>query len=182
MSGKETGLKRKPNQRVITAVDLFCGAGGATQALLEACRERDMRLKITGVNHQPLAIEAYSKNHEYAEHLCADINETNPLAIVPAGRLDVLLAGVECIFFSTARGGKVINDQKRSTGWKVLEWAEKLHVRTIIIENVPEFQNWGPLYVSGPKKDRPVPSRKGQIFLAFINALRAMGLPLTGKS
>lgn len=159
----------------ITAVDLFCGFGGATTALLQACKQRGYKLNITGINHWPLAIKAHSANHEYAEHLCADINEVDPLTIVPSGRLDILLAGVECIFFSTARGGKPINNQRRSTGWKVLEWAEKLHIKTIIIENVPEFQRWGPLYTSGPKKDRPIKKLEGQIFLAFVNALQAMG-------
>jgi DNA (cytosine-5)-methyltransferase 1 len=161
--------------KTITAVDLFCGAGGATNALLQACKQRGYKLKITGINHWALAIKTHSANHEYAEHLCADINEVDPLVIVPSGKLDILMAGVECIFFSTARGGKPINNQRRSTGWKVLEWAEKLHIKTIIIENVPEFKRWGPLYTSGPKKDKPIKKYEGQIFLAFVNALKAMG-------
>ena len=50
-------------KRTITAVDLFCGAGGASEGLLRACKKRGLKLELTGINHWSLAIEAHSKNH-----------------------------------------------------------------------------------------------------------------------
>jgi DNA (cytosine-5)-methyltransferase 1 len=161
--------------KTLIAVDLFCGAGGATEALLRACKRKGYKLDMVGINHWDLAIATHSKNHTYAQHLCADINEVNPMSVHPGKRIHVILAGIECIFFSAARGGKPVNDQRRSTGWKVLEWIEKRNPDTVIIENVPAFMKWGPLYLSGPNKDKPIKSEQGKIFLAFINAMEAFG-------
>jgi DNA (cytosine-5)-methyltransferase 1 len=44
-------------------------------------------------------------------------------------------------------------------------------VKRVIIENVPEFLSWGPLAADG----KPVKSRKGETFRAFIGALRSLG-------
>jgi len=64
-----------------------------------------------------------------------------------------------------------MNEQSRASAWHVLRWAEALRVKNILIENVPEFKQWGPLGVSG----KPLKSKKGELFKAFINSLRALG-------
>jgi DNA (cytosine-5)-methyltransferase 1 len=53
----------------------------------------------------------------------------------------------------------------------VLKWLSELYVSRVIIENVPEFLSWGPL----DDKGRPIPSRKGKTFRAFIAVLRSLG-------
>jgi DNA (cytosine-5)-methyltransferase 1 len=45
-------------------------------------------------------------------------------------------------------------------------------VDRLIIENVPEFQSWGPL---DEETHRPVQEQKGETFAAFIGMIRAMG-------
>ena len=48
-----------------------------------------------------------------------------------------------------------------------MNWLTKLDVRTVIIENVPEFVDWGPL---DPKTLKPIKKRKGEHFQAwFLN-------------
>jgi DNA (cytosine-5)-methyltransferase 1 len=52
-----------------------------------------------------------------------------------------------------------------------LRWAEALYIDTLLIENVVEFQEWCPLGANG----RPMASKKGQTFQAFITSLRSLG-------
>jgi DNA (cytosine-5)-methyltransferase 1 len=53
----------------------------------------------------------------------------------------------------------------------VLRFAEALYIKNIIVENVREFQTWGPLGANG----RPLKSKKGQLFEQFIASLKALG-------
>lgn len=156
--------------RKLQVADLFCGAGGTSTGLALACRELDVAVELLAINHWPRAIETHTKNHPWARHLCARLEECDPRAMVPGGHLDLLVASPECIWHSTARGGKPINDQARSSAWRVLEWCEKLSISNVLIENVPEFQNWGPINSEG----RPIKSKKAAIFRQFIQTLEAM--------
>jgi site-specific DNA-cytosine methylase len=40
-----------------------------------------------------------------------------------------------------------------------------------MVENVPEFASWGPIGSNG----RPIPSRKGEVFRAWVAAIEALG-------
>lgn len=150
--------------------DLFCGAGGTSTGVAQACIELDRVVELLAINHWQTAINTHTANHPWARHMCANIEAIDPRKAIPGGLLDLLVASPECIWHSTARGGKPINDQARASAWRVLEWCERLHVSNILIENVPEFRGWGPLGAD----DRPLKSKKGQIFHAFIESLKAM--------
>jgi DNA (cytosine-5)-methyltransferase 1 len=158
-------------QRTIRAADLFCGAGGTSSGLLDACADLGLKLNLLAINHWPIAIETHSANHPYAEHLCESLDTVDPRKVVPGGRLDLLVASPECTHHSNARGGKPMSDQSRASAWHVARWAEALHVSNILIENVREFRDWGPL----DSKGRPIKKRKGELYGAFLNTLRAMG-------
>jgi DNA (cytosine-5)-methyltransferase 1 len=157
-------------ERTLTAADLFCGAGGASNGLRRACLKRGVGLDLVAVNHWPLAIETHKANHPEALHYCEPVENINPRQAVPGGRLDLLLAGPECTHHSIARGGKPINDQSRASAWCILRWATALEIESILIENVREFREWGPLGRNG----RPLKSRKGETFEAFLAALRSL--------
>lgn len=157
--------------RMIRAADLFCGAGGTSSGLLDACRDLGYRLNLLAVNHWPIAIETHSANHPYAEHLCESLDVVDPRKVIPGGKLDLLVASPECTHHSNARGGKPMSDQSRASAWHVARWAEALQVNNILIENVREFRDWGPL----DRKGRPIKRRKGELYGAFLNTLRAMG-------
>lgn len=157
--------------KVIRLADLFCGAGGTTTGAVEAVQGLGFRADVTAINHWPIAVETHSANHPDARHLCASLDSVNPRDLYNEGELDVLLASPECMSHSNARGGRPVNDQSRATAWCVLRWADALRPPVILIENVPEFEHWAPIGSNG----RPLKSKRGQVFQAWIDALKSLG-------
>lgn len=163
------------NVRAIRAADLFCGAGGTSTGAARAVRSLGGRLQLTAVNHWPVALETHSAMHPEAEHICADLESVRPREVVPEGRLDLLMASPTCTFHSRARGGRPVHDQQRMDPWHVHRWCCELRVARLLVENVPEFVDWGPCsLVTG----RPIQSRRGEYFRAWCDALRAIGFRL----
>lgn len=160
--------------RLVRAVDLFAGAGGASVGLTLAASAANLKIDLTAINHWLPAVRTHRANYPHARHLCESVERVDPRQIVPDGRLDLLVAGPECTFFSRARGGRPIDDQRRSSAWSVLRWPELLTVNHIVIENVPEFAAWGPLDARG----RPLASKRGDTYRAFLAAIASMGYRL----
>ena len=144
------------------------------------------RTNLTAINHWNVAVATHTANHPSARHLCASLDALNPRDLYKADELDAMWASPECIFHSRARGGKPINDQNRATAWCVVRWAEALLPSIIWVENVPEFEAWGPLIkvrrkikIKGRTVSRlvsvPDPKHKGEIFLAWCKCLEALG-------
>ncbi len=157
--------------KTIKAADLFCGAGGTSTGLARACSELGLGLRLLAINHWDIAIRTHSANHPKADHLCETLDSVDPRKVVQGGKLDLLVASPECTHHSIARGGKPINDQSRASAWHVLRWCEALRIENVLIENVREFQTWGPIGTNG----RPLKRRRGETFHAFLNALRSLG-------
>jgi DNA (cytosine-5)-methyltransferase 1 len=155
---------------MIKVADLFCGAGGASTGFLQAATRRGVSVDLVAVNHWPIAVETHTRNHPAARHFCQSIETLDPEVAVPGRKLDLLIAAPECVHFSTARGGRPMSDQSRASAWHLLRWLEVLRVDHLLIENVPEFQTWGPLGAHG----RPLVNRKGDTFRAFIAALESL--------
>src|SRR6266851_2313762 len=160
-----------PKVKPFSAVDLFCGAGGSSTGLLRACGIAERQLDLIGINHWPVAIRTHSANHPKFRHLCQSIDSVDPRKEVPRGRLNLLLGSPECIWHSKARGGRPINDQRRASPWHVLRWLELLKIDSVLLENVSEFRDWGPL----DSKNRPIKSKKGTIYNAFLDSIRSLG-------
>lgn len=158
---------------MLPAVDLFCGAGGTTTG---AHMSGQVKVKVA-VNHWQPAVYSHSANHPETRHICAEIDRIDPRDFVDYG-IQVLFASPECIFHSNARGGRPVDDQRRATAWCVPRWAEILRPKWIVIENVREFADWGPLGVD----NRPLKSKRGEIFAAWINAIRALGYHVEWKN
>lgn len=156
---------------MIYAADLFCGAGGSSTGLVHATKALGISLNLLAVNHWKTAVETHTKNHPWARHMCADLSSIDPSLAIPGGKLRILVASPECTHHSNARGGKPRSDQSRASAWHILHWAERLQIDDILIENVAEFQSWGPLNRYG----KPVKRRKGDTFRVFLKALEAMG-------
>lgn len=161
----------------IRCADLFAGAGGASTGLMLAAERAGLDLDLVAVNHWPAAVKTHAANHPAARHMCEAIERVDPRDAVPSGRLNLLVAGPECTFFSTARGGRPIDDQRRSSAWSILRWLELLRVDHVLVENVPEFQAWAPLNAHG----RPMKSKRGEVYRAFLGAIEAMGYRVEAK-
>jgi len=160
--------------RTALVADLFCGAGGMSTGAERAFRSLGLRMNLVGVNHWPVAIETNRRNHpEHAARIaCANLETALPLDHVPEGRLDLLMAAPSCVFHSRARGGRPVHDQQRMDPWHVVRWCTELRVARLLVENVPEFVDWGPCsLVTG----RPIKSRRGEYFRAWLAALQAVG-------
>lgn len=64
-----------------------------------------------------------------------------------------------------------MNDQSRASAHCVTRWAEALQPGVILVENVAEFLEWGPLGSNG----KPLQSRKGDTFRAWVGMLESLG-------
>lgn len=151
--------------------DLFCGAGGSSTGAMLAIKEIGGKMVLVCVNHWQVAIETHKKNHPTAQHYVEDVTAADPYKIVPGGYLDLLMASPECRFYSRARGGKPVYDQGRMNPWAVHRWLTALDVQGVLIENVSEFVNWGPLLPDG----RPDPKGKGLFFQAWFKTFTELG-------
>lgn len=120
---------------MISAVDLFAGAGGFTLgATMAGYRVR------WAANHWPLAVAAHAANHRETEHVCQDLHQAN-FNNVPDH--DVGLCSPSCQGQSRARGkDRPHHDACRATAWVVPAYAEAKRPKGIVVENVPEFLNW----------------------------------------
>ena len=126
---------------VITATDLFCGAGGSSLGAQVAGVEL-----VMASNHWPKAIEVHNTNFPDAGHDCADISQVHP----PDTRgTDILLASPECTNHSNAKGvsrqgpeprpvgrGRPVSDKSRATMWDVHRFVEHHQYDAVIVENV----------------------------------------------
>lgn len=157
--------------RTIRAADLFCGAGGTSTGLALACEELGLKVDLLALNHWDVAIQTHEANHPWARHLCKSLHEVDPRKAVPGGRLDLLVASPECTHHSIARGGRPVSDQMRMSAWQIVDWLAALRVESVIIENVREFRDWGPL----DSRNRPLKSRKGEIYQAMLLAIESLG-------
>lgn len=154
-------------------VDLFAGGGGASTGLEQALgRHVDI-----AVNHDPEAIALHTINHPQTEHYVSDVFEINPHVATRGRPVGLLWASPDCKHFSKAKGGKPVSKRIRGLAWVVVKWAKAVRPRVIILENVEEFQTWGPLNNDG----MPCPERKGQTFQLWKEQLRALGYRLEYK-
>ncbi len=152
--------------------DLFCGGGGETTGIMQAAAAAGLRVDLAAVNHWQIAIDTHHLNYPEARAYCQDLATLNPLDVFKArDRVDLLWASPECTHHSNARGGRPRSEQGRASAWLILKWLSELYVRRVILENVPEFLNWGPLGADG----KPLASKRGEMFRAFVAAMESMG-------
>jgi len=148
-------------------VDLFAGGGGASEGIRMATGcDPDV-----AVNHDVVAVAMHAANHPGTRHLRQDVWQVPPRWACKGRPVGLLWASPDCTHHSKAKGGPPIRDEKkRDLAWVVEKWAREVRPRIIILENVEEFRDWGPL-----KDGRIIKSQKGQTFRAFVNSLRALG-------
>lgn len=169
----------------INTVDLFCGAGGATTGLELALKRLGMKHKGLAINHWQIAVDTMKENHPDVDTKRMSIEEAIPAELVPSGEVDLLWASPSCTHHSRAKGGKPRSNQLRAQPELILTWTDQLHIKRIIVENVPEFVEWTPLTKDGRpmkslikdcemrKNGQLVHVRVGSCFRAWVEALEA---------
>ena len=147
-------------------VDNFAGGGGASTGI-ELATGRQVAIAI---NHDPDAIRMHRTNHPYTEHLQASVWDVDPVAECRGRPVGLAWFSPDCKHFSKAKGAALVDRKIRGLAWITLRWAARVRPRVIILENVEEFQTWGPV-----RKGKPVKKLAGTTFRKFISQLEALG-------
>lgn len=155
-----------PSHSELTAAVLFAGAGGSCEGIRQALGISP----IVAVNHDEHAIRMHRLNHPETVHFQEDVRTLIPRRATSRA-VDLLWASPDCKHFSRAKGGKPRDQGIRALAWVVVDWALQVQPSVIILENVREFLEWGPLDASG----RPIKERVGETFRAFVQSLRNLG-------
>lgn len=154
-----------PNEIV---VDCFAGGGGASEGIRRALG----RSPHIAINHKPEMIALHAANHADSEHYPASVWKVDPVEVCRGRPVGLLWLSPDCTHFSKAKGRKPVKKTIRALAWVAIRWVAAVRPRVIIIENVEEFEGWGPV-ARGTEK--PCPKRKGQTFKAFVRKLRRQG-------
>lgn len=152
-------------------VDNFAGGGGASTGI-EMALGRSPEIAI---NHDPDAISMHTVNHPTTEHFCESVWDIVPRDVVAGRPVGLVWLSPDCKHFSKAKGSTPVSKKIRGLAWVTLRWAATVRPRVIMLENVEEFQTWGPLLIDSEGNARPDPAKKGRTFNSFINALRRQG-------
>lgn len=148
-------------------VDSFAGGGGASLGISWALgRSPDI-----AINHDAEAIALHAANHSDSTHYREDVWKVDPVKACAGRPVGLMWLSPDCKHFSKAKGGKPVSKRVRGLAWVAVRWAQAVRPRMIVLENVEEFQTWGPVLDDG----RPCPERKGRTFRAFIGKLRRLG-------
>ncbi len=152
-------------------IDNFAGGGG-TSTGLEAAFGRPVDIAI---NHDPEALAMHAINHPHTQHLCESVWDVDPIAVTGNQPVGLVWLSPDCKHFSKAKGGTPVAKHIRGLAWVGMRWVALTKPRVLMLENVEEFQTWGPLLVGADGTARPDPARKGKTFASFVRQLRAHG-------
>ena len=147
-------------------VDSFAGGGGASTGIELATG----RVVNVAINHDPDAILIHRTNHPHTEHYQASVWDVDPVEVCRGRKVGLLWASPDCKHFSKAKGGKPVDKNIRGLAWIVLRWAGTVRPRVIMLENVEEFQTWGPV-----RKGKPVKKLTGKTFHKWLSQLQNLG-------
>lgn len=147
-------------------IDNFAGGGGASTGIEFATG----RAVDVAINHDPDAILMHRTNHPQTRHYCESVWDVDPWEVTRGRPVGLAWFSPDCKHFSKAKGSKPVDRNIRGLAWIVLKWAGTVKPRVIILENVEEFQTWGPV-----RKGKPVKSRRGETFRKWKEQLQALG-------
>lgn len=148
-------------------VDNFAGGGGASTGIELATGYS----VFAAINHDPEAIRMHKTNHPTTKHYCESVWDVDPLQACEGYPVGLAWFSPDCKHFSKAKGGKPKDRNIRGLAWIVLRWAALVRPRVIMLENVEEFKDWGPLN----RGHRPIKPKKGVTFKKFASQLEDLG-------
>jgi len=115
-------------------VDLFCGAGGMTQGLLQAGFQ-----PVASVEINPIASATHIKNFPDCHHFCDDIKNLNSqklLAQIGSSEVHLVVGGPPCQGFSVA-GKRDPNDPRNRLFREFVRIVSEIRPWYVVMENVP---------------------------------------------
>lgn len=156
-------------------IDSFAGGGGASTGI-EAALGRSPDIAI---NHSAAALALHAVNHPATLHLSENVYRIDPLDYIAGRHVGLAWFSPDCKHFSKAKGGKPVERNIRDLCWIIPGWVERIQksggkVDVVIMENVEEFRDYGPLIDTG-KGLRPDPERKGESFRKWCRTLKRLG-------
>ncbi|MDQ0268899.1 DNA cytosine methyltransferase [Cytobacillus purgationiresistens] len=147
-------------------VDNFAGGGGASTGI-----EMATGLSVDiAINHDPAAIAMHKLNHPDTEHYCESVWDVDPKLACRGRKVGLAWFSPDCTHHSKAKGGKPVKQEIRGLAWIAVKWALAVKPRVIMLENVEEFKDWGPL-----EHGKPIKELKGITFNSFVKCLEALG-------
>lgn len=156
-------------------IDSFAGGGGASTGIERALgRSPDF-----AINHNAAALAMHEANHPDTVHLSENIYKVDPLDYVSGKHIGLAWFSPDCKHFSKAKGGKPVERNVRDLAWIIPGWVERIQksggkVDVVILENVEEFKDWGPL-VETERGLMPCPDGRGLTFQKWCKTLRRLG-------
>ena len=158
-------------------IDSFAGGGGASEGIRAALgRDPDYAM-----NHSREALAMHRINHPDTHHIEEDVWNVDARSLCDGRPVGLLWMSPDCKHFSKAKGGKPREKAIRGLAWVGVRWIKSLPARQrpriVFLENVEEFQDWGPLLDDG----RPCPVHRGATFRSFVEAFEAMGYAVEWK-
>lgn len=155
-------------------IDCFAGGGGASVGIEMALG----RAVDYAINHDSFAIKMHARNHMDTYHYTEDIMKVQLKNKLQRGDIvRFMWASPDCTQHSRAKGGKPVEKGLRILPYGVRRLCVQIHDITgslpevIIMENVAEIQEWGPL----DENNKPIKDRKGEDYKKFINSMKALG-------
>jgi DNA (cytosine-5)-methyltransferase 1 len=127
----------------LTAIDLFCGAGG----LSEGFRQAGYHV-IAGNDYDESAGETFAATHREAKFLGGPIQNWSAAdflggSSVRRGELDVLIGGPPCQGFSVYNHQRGLHDERSSLYREYLRIVDGLNPRWVVVENVTGMTSAG---------------------------------------
>lgn len=180
----------QPRRRI--RVNMFAGGGGASEGEREATGTSPTLV----INHWPVALAIHRANHPDSIHLIEDVFRVDPRVAAYGCEVECLWASPTCTHFSRASGEELKDGKIRAQAWSILPWIKYARPVAIVVENVVEFLQWGPLHrthtVGCPmfgeratscrarckKKCQfgtPIKTRAGETFRAWEHKIRSKG-------
>lgn len=139
-----------------TFVDLFCGAGGMTQGLVQAGFK-----PLASVEISPIASATHNRNFPQCHHFCGDIENFSPLKWleeIGSPEVHLVAGGPPCQGFSVA-GKRDPNDPRNRLFYEFIRVVSKIRPWYVVMENVP-----GILTI-----------QKGEVRAAIAEAFKSIG-------
>ena len=122
-------------------VDSFAGGGGASLGIAWALG----RAPDIAINHNEHAIAMHEANHPATVHVLEDVWKADLRQLVGDRKVGLVWGSPDCTHFSRAKGAVPVKKEIRSLAWVIVRWASQVKPRVIILENVREFADWGPV-------------------------------------